>query len=296
MRKANDCKDSLKRLYPFAVLFILAFGWHLVMHMYSSDDEIMRALTYDNLFRFMFERYFAWSTRIFTDTIFMVLLRLPPILWKILDSALYTFFAMASSYLAGGRDKPAVRRLCVCGFCLYPFVDMISAGWIVTTCVYLWSCAFLFFAAAASKKSITSPGGRVHAGWWILAVVSSLMAGSMEQSCCCLIVLGASFTVYSLLKKRFSVLYAIELSIGIGMLCLHMLSPALSIRDVEEAKGWFPDYATLGLAQRLEMGFSSTVFPMPSKPFQASSLVCRFSSFFRNSKKCASSSARVSAT
>ena len=276
MRKSSASSSLLKRCLPFFVLFALALGWHLVMHMYSSDDEIMRALTYDSLPRFMIERYFAWSTRIFTDTIFMILLRLPSIVWRILDSALYAFFSMAVSYLAGGRDKPPVRWLCVCGFCLYPFIDMISAGWIVTTCVYLWSCASLFFAAAASKKAFEAPSGRVNAGWWALAVLASLLAGSMEQSCCCLIVLGAACIVRSLSEKRFSWLYAIELAIGVCMLCLHMLSPALSIRDIEEAKGWFPDYATLSLAQRLEMGFSATMYHFLAEP---SLLFLLFSSF-----------------
>ena len=276
MRKNTAPGTLFTRCFPFIVLFALALGWHLVMHMYSSDDEIMRALTYDSLPRFMIERYFTWSTRIFTDTLFMVLLRLPSVIWRILDSALYASFAMAVSFLAGGRERQPVRWLCVCGFCLYPFIDMISAGWIVTTCVYLWSCASLFFAAAAAKKAMEAPSGRVNAGWWALAVLSSLMAGSMEQSCCCLIVLGAVCVVRSLSGKRFSALFAIELAIGVCMLCLHMLSPALSIRDVEEAKGWFPDYAALGLAQRLEIGFSATMYHFLAEP---SLLFLLFSSF-----------------
>lgn len=244
--------------------------------MYSSDDAVMRAVEYDSLFSFMVERYLTWSTRIFTDTIFMVLLRLPPLVWRVLDTCFYTLFALAVSYLANGEKSRAVSWTVVLLFLLYPFTDMVSAGWIITTCVYLWSAAAVAFALAALKKALSAPKERLSPGWWAVGIASSLLAGSQEQACAALIALSGLALIHALVNKRFHPLAAAELCIGLAMLMLHLLSPALPIRDVAEAAGWFPEFETLTFLQKLEMGFSSTMYKFLMEPNLVFLAFCAF--------------------
>ena len=254
------------RATPYLVLFVLIFFLHLLMNMYSSDDRVMRAIEYDSLFSFMVERYLTWSTRIFTDTIFMLLLHAPTILWRVLDSLLYTGFAMALTYLVSARANQKLRYLVLCFFLLYPFVDMVSAGWIVTTCVYLWSAASVAFALVPAKMALVSPDNRLKPQWWVFGILFSFLAGSQEQACCTLIAMAVLMGGWALYQKKFHPIYGVELGIGLVMLGVHLLSPALAIRDVAEAAGWFPDFAQLSFLQKLEMGFSSTMYKHLMEP------------------------------
>lgn len=256
-----------KRAAPFTALLICTFIMHLLMNMYASDDAVMRNTAYGPFLTFMVERYFGWSTRIFCDAAFLLLLKAPPMLWKILDSCLYTAFAFALSSLVADGKSRRVDWLIVCLFLIYPFTDMVSAGWITTTCVYLWTCAAIAFAMLPVKRLLSRPGEKLPRRYAVLGILAAFFAGSQEQACCALLALLGLFAVYRLVKRqKLHPLLIAQLVVAAIMLSLHFSSPALSIRDVEEAAVWFPDYHTLGFFTRLEMGFSGTMYHFLMEP------------------------------
>lgn len=246
--------------FPFIILFLLSLILHLLTNMYASDDRTVRAIEYGPFFQFMARRYISWSTRIFVDAIFLTLLKLPPILWRVLDTAVFTAFAWAVSHLVSDGRSARVNRLVMLFFLLYPFTDMVSAGWITTTCVYLWSCAAIAFALLPVKRLLANPEQRLPARYVVLGVLSALLAGSQEQACCTFLAISGLLLIYSIAAKRFRPLLAVETALAACMLVVHLSSPALGIREVEEAVVWFPDFAALSFPNKLELGFTSTMF------------------------------------
>ena len=246
--------------FPFIILFLLSLALHLLTNMYASDDRAVRAIEYGPFFQFMVHRYISWSTRIFVDAIFLTLLKLPPILWRVLDTSVFTAFAWAVSYLVSDGKNARVNWLVALFFLLYPFTDMVSAGWITTTCVYLWSCAAIAFALVPIKRLLAHPEQRLPARYAALGVLAALLAGSQEQACCTFLAIAALLLIYAIATKRFRPLLAVETGLAACMLVVHLSSPALGIREIEEAVVWFPDFAALPFFNKLELGFTSTMF------------------------------------
>jgi hypothetical protein len=134
MCNSSDIKKKNIMLEIFLVLFFCTI--HLIIVPDFGDDikfvKIMERYDY-NIFQVLYHRYNTWSSRIFIEFFDFIIPCLPVYIWKVSDIIIcLLLWKMSAIYI---EDKY------ISGLCLlaYPFFHMGSAGWQVTTIVYLWT-------------------------------------------------------------------------------------------------------------------------------------------------------------
>mgnify|MGYP006917318361 CR=1 FL=1 len=127
-----------------------ALIWHLVIKISAGDDVVYFQTLMDgrSIWEILAHRYATWSSRMAIEFVLIPLVQVP---WAVEDTGYYCFtlipvllyrllFLNPEKYLdmECNINKTAGKWL-VCAFMLlYPFSDMVSAGWIATTVNYLW--------------------------------------------------------------------------------------------------------------------------------------------------------------
>lgn len=141
-----------------------ALIWHLVIKISAGDDVVYFQTLMDgrSIWEILAHRYATWSSRMAIEFVLIPLVQVPW-LWKILDIIVFTLipvllyrllFLNPEKYLdmECNINKTAGKWL-VCAFMLlYPFSDMVSAGWIATTVNYLWPLLGLLYIALLLQK------------------------------------------------------------------------------------------------------------------------------------------------
>ena len=189
-----------------------ALIWHLVIKISAGDDVVYFQTLMDgrSIWEILAHRYATWSSRMAIEFVLIPLVQVPW-LWKILDIIVFTLipvllyrllFLNPEKYLdmECNINKTAGKWL-VCAFMLlYPFSDMVSAGWIATTVNYLWPLLGLLYIALLLQK--LAQKGHVH--WYEGAggVVSCIFCSSQEQVAAILLVLLFLAMVYSWRRKK----------------------------------------------------------------------------------------------
>ena len=177
-----------------------ALIWHLVIKISAGDDVVYFQTLMDgrSIWEILAHRYATWSSRMAIEFVLIPLVQVPW-LWKILDIIVFTLipvllyrllFLNPEKYLdmECNINKTAGKWL-VCAFMLlYPFSDMVSAGWIATTVNYLWPLLGLLYIALLLQKLAQKDmytGMKVQAVWFpafFAAVRSRLLQFCW---CCC---------------------------------------------------------------------------------------------------------------
>lgn len=189
-----------------------ALIWHLVIKISAGDDVVYFQTLMDgrSIWEILAHRYATWSSRMAIEFVLIPLVQVPW-LWKILDIIVFTLIPVLLYrllflnpekylYMECNINKTAGKWL-VCAFMLlYPFSDMVSAGWIATTVNYLWPLLGLLYIALLLQK--LAQKGHVH--WYEGAggVVSCIFCSSQEQVAAILLVLLFLAMVYSWRRKK----------------------------------------------------------------------------------------------
>ena len=150
-------------------------------------------------------------------------------------------------------NKTAGKWL-VCAFMLlYPFSDMVSAGWIATTVNYLWPLLGLLYIALLLQK--LAQKGHVH--WYEGAggVVSCIFCSSQEQVAAILLVLLFLAMVYSWRRKKSGSLWIYGYAvIDVISLFTILRCPGNGIRSMQEVEGRMPEFAYFSVWEKIYMG------------------------------------------
>lgn len=150
-------------------------------------------------------------------------------------------------------NKTAGKWL-VCAFMLlYPFSDMVSAGWIATTVNYLWPLLGLLYIALLLQK--LAQKGHVH--WYEGAggVVSCIFCSSQEQVAAILLVLLFLAMVYSWRRKKSGSLWIYGYAvIDVISLFTILRCPGNGIRSMQEVEGRMPEFAYFSVLEKIYMG------------------------------------------
>ena len=129
---------------------MVALIWHLVIKISAGDDVVYFQTLMDgrSIWEILAHRYATWSSRMAIE---FVLIPLVQVSWlgKILDIIIYTLipvllYRLLNNYTeyideyvswsdkdSDREESKGILRWLVCAFMLlYPFSDMVSAGWI----------------------------------------------------------------------------------------------------------------------------------------------------------------------
>jgi len=266
----KQTKDRVRLLQgdkaPFILLAAGGFLLHVFLILNWGDDVFFRdSILPENvtLLSFLTERYFNWSSRLIIEAL-IVLIAHSPIVWWFLDTAIIVLAAHSLSRLLPKMDR-RTNYLLVCLVFTYPFIDMRTAGWIATTMNYIWPLSLGLYAMVAIKKILQGEPLRIY--HYVLSVLALLYAANHEQMGTLLAGFFVFFSVYQVVvQKKLHWFLLVQALLGIASVVFILIAPGNGIRTAWTIETQFPGYVALSLFDKLEMGFSSTLFGLVMEP------------------------------
>ncbi len=266
----KQTKNRVKLLQGDTSPFVLLAAGGLLLHVFLilnwGDDVFFRdSIQPENvtLLSFLIERYFRWSSRLIIEAV-MVIVTHAPILWWFLDTAVMVLAAHSLSRLLPGMDKKT-NYLLVCLVFIYPFIDMRTAGWIATTMNYIWPLAFGLYAMLSIKKILN--GELLKTREYVLNILCILYAANHEQMGTLLAGFFVFFCIYQVVvQKKLHWFLVLQAVLSVASVVFILTAPGNVIRSVWTIENHFPGYVVLSLFDKIEMGFSSTLFGLVMKP------------------------------
>ncbi|HAF86412.1 MAG TPA: hypothetical protein DCG32_08660 [Sphaerochaeta sp.] len=251
---------------PFVLLAIGGLLLHVFLILNWGDDLYFRdTMQSENLTlsSFLAIRYNNWSSRLIIEAL-LVLIAHSPIVWWFLDTAIIVLAAHSLSRLLPKMDR-RTNYLLVCLVFTYPFIDMRTAGWIATTMNYIWPLSLGLYAMVAIKKILQGEPLRIY--HYVLSVLALLYAANHEQMGTLLVGFFVFFSVYQVVvQKKLHWFLLVQALLGIASVVFILIAPGNGIRTAWTIETQFPGYVALSLFDKLEMGFSSTLFGLVMEP------------------------------
>lgn len=248
-------KRKVQEILPFLCIGVVAVLWHAVLSVSVGDDMVYFKTLLDgrSIWQILAHRYQTWSSRLGIELVLIPLVHVP-LLWRVLDTLVFASIPVLLDRLLHADIR---LRWWIVGFTLlYPFSDMMSAGWISTTTNYLWPLWCVLFLCLQLKKVANGQKFR----WYEMAggVVACAYAASQEQVAALLFMIFAMAVVYQCRRKRFCnpylyVLFAIDLI----WFAVILLCPGNAIRRGQEIAGRMPEFADFSIGEKLYMGLAN---------------------------------------
>ena len=272
-------KSSVNRLkpikefliyHPFLLLFVIAVIVHILLPVNWGDDKVFRVST-----AVPFAQFMQGKARPLTDGLTFIFSRYN-ILWRISNPFILVLMAKSLTDLIPAKNKKLTTFL-FCTLPLYPTMAMVDAGFIATNINYLWPITFALVNLLVFQK-IYSEGFRIY---YILVLPLLLYALNMEMMT---VVLSFTFLFgisVMLTKKKFHLFALIQaaLSIGSAITAYTRNLNGDNSRMAREIARYFPEFESLTLFNKIELGFSSTFYGMTMRGTWAAIGFIAFSAF-----------------
>ena len=254
----------VRKYLPFILFSIVVFFVHLTVQFDGDDLYFGAFLNNNNIFDWLVFRYNNWTSRLFIE-FFLSLISNMPILWIILDTFILTLGVIIIYKLLPEKKFASVGWL-ICGLiAFFPIAIHNSAGFITTTMNYSWVVVMGMLSMLAVKKILQKEAIRWYE--YVAYVFAAIYAVNQEQMCIVLLLFYLTFLIYILYRDKkvnWFLLFGFLLSV---LSCIFIVTcPGNFVRRASEVKTWFADFDNIGFFQKLEMGYSSTLFEFAMRP------------------------------
>lgn len=248
-----EIKNKIKENLPFLLVGLTAVFWHITIKISVGDDLVYFRTLLDqgnSVWQILAHRYQTWSSRLAIEFVLLFIIRYT-LLWRILDIIIFTTIPVMLCKITdtGERQKWWTAGLVL----LYPFSDMVSAGWISTTTNYLWPLWCLLYLALLLKKMKNN----CRLKWFqaVFGLLACIYASSQEQVAVILLVMLLTCMLYLWRRKifRLSFLYAFT-AIDIITLISILRCPGNAVRSAQEAAGRMPGFLEFTAADKIYLG------------------------------------------
>lgn len=265
--------------FPFMLYALLMLIFHLGVELGFGDDiEMFKPVLEngDNLWvasrDFLIFRYQNWSSRIVIESALIFLVHCN-LLWRILDTIIMVWIAVAFSILFNRDKKTIINWLIVALVLAFPMETMRSAGWIATTANYSWPVAMGLLAVIPMNNAIY--GKRTKGYIYVISIVALLYATNQEQMCAVILAISGFILAHIWRKeRRISWIVVFEFIISILSLLFILTCPGNAVRAEQEVIRWFPDYPAISFVRKIELGYSSALFEFIFTPNLVFSAFC----------------------
>jgi hypothetical protein len=253
-----DLTRFLKDNYPIIGFFLVMLALHAVMGFLGDDIEYAKMLSRHSLIDFLLLRYNEWSSRVIIEGVLVILARQSIILWKILDTILYTLGVYLLIRFINKDNNPTVNLLGVLLFLMYPFFDMAGAGWISTTLNYSWCVVFGIISLIPLNNEIS--GKKTSPLIYIISILSLIYAVNQEQACAIIFGINVLYLIHCIIKKRgISRFNVLVIAISAVSLIMILTCPGNAERLIIETSRYYAGYPSLGIMEKLYLGTIPTV-------------------------------------
>ncbi len=239
----------------YIIVFLIIFLYHFFLKVNSGDDVFFKTAMNDGFINFLTTRYNSWSSRLIIEIVLVFMLKLPKIIWMLIDSGMLVLTIYSIDYLFTKRsnlEKLLVAMLVL----LYPLSELRSAGWYATTINYLWPLAlglFAFFPIKHAKENIKEKGYM-----YPLYVLATLFACNQEQMGA--IIFGIyAISIYNLYKhKKLNKFIIIQTLIALISLIFILTCPGNGTRAIANMDYWYPSYSNFTIMHKSFLGVVTT--------------------------------------
>lgn len=252
--------------HVYIIFFILVALTHFTVRLYNDDEYFAKALDDTTIIEFLCFRYEQWTSRIIIE-FFLILLTRVPLIWGVLNTLIFLISGYSLIQLLSLDKK---KDSCCCAlvlgsFFLIPAVAYNGAGWIATTLNYLWPCGLALFAIVPAKKILCKE--KVNRWEFVLSIPALVIASNMELVCAFLFaIVLLCMLIYFFQHKRVNFYFVLQILLLSFMLLFIFSCPGNFARSVSEVQTWFPEYDTLSLFRKFEIGLRSTLFQFIFEP------------------------------
>lgn len=245
--------------YPFYLLTVLFLVVHLFYPMVCDDltrIQQFKSAGFKEVFWGMIDYSNTLSPRYITHVFvyFLLWMKYGRIIWILLDCLSIFVIAKTLSYLFIKNKK--LNIIIAMLISMYPFQDMVTAGFISTTVGYTWVLAGVL--CLASYLKYVSQGNKMH--WYDVIVYFGIAAFAINQEQLSVVSL-IFFVVYGILfRKNRACLTLSILSTFISILNIKLLFFTEAVRNrILQDSWWFPDFVELSFFDKIEIAFTSSM-------------------------------------
>ena len=247
----------------YAALFCVMLACHL-QFLYVPGDEVGYAAAlggnwnFASMFAYVGGHYWTWSARMLTESLFCIFSAAPVLVWRVVNPAVITACAWLMAYaLQSEKRRTESWLLCALVF-LHQWVNLKTAGWVVTTIAYLWPICFGLAALCPLWRLVR--GKRTPAWGWVLACISLLFAANMEQPALVLpfLVAGGMLFLHARGVRVPAGLW-VQLAICAASLVFIFTCPGNAMRTENDITSFYMNYPMLSVLQKAEIGISGVV-------------------------------------
>lgn len=251
-------KDKFYNYGPYLILFLVMVYVHMRINVNFGDDlAFARVLDNKTLIEFLKGRYVGWSSRIFIEAVMVSVLQVDVIIWKILDILIIMLTAYSLMKIFNYRNEKIYNWVIIGFILIYPFSEMSSAGWVATTCNYLWPLAIGLFSIVLIVEVFNNK--KISKIKLFIYMIATIYACNVEQMAIILLptyLLASS--IYYFRNKKINKFILTQCVISIISLLFIVLSPGNTVRKGIEIINWYPSFQGYDLFDKLTLGITST--------------------------------------
>ena len=240
----------------YVILYLVFLAVHLALPLNWGDDKIFLSKSADaGLFEFL-----QGSARPFTDGLTYIFSRFH-FLWRFLNPVVLTVLVwVIPKILPSQNIHKALPLLAV-----YPTMCMVDAGFVATTVNYLWPITFGVISLLPLKNLIY--GQKTSIALCVAIVPLMLYATNMQQMCVVMLVTLTAGNIFFLFKRKIKPYLLLQNLVVAGMTVYsyYLNTVGENNRMVRETGRYFPEFLSLNIFEKLELGFSSTFYGLTSQ-------------------------------
>lgn len=241
-----------KKSVYYVCLFILVFALHLFMKPGEADDSWFINNYTGNPLSFAYMRYMQWSSRFLIEMVLVVIVSLPLILWKVLDTLMIVLLFYSGNKLLNVKDRK-ILIFEILLIMILPWKVFGETGWIATTLNYTWPITLGFYGFSILLEEKTNFLKQ------IISFLCIIFACNQEQMCCVMIAFIIICFCIRTFQKKNNKVFLIPFIICILMGVLHIICPGNSMRQISEMQTWYPALQNFDVLDKISIGIISTV-------------------------------------
>lgn len=197
------------------------------------------------------------SSRIIVNGVIWFTLKYAVSVWPALNAiAFFVLFCALRELFTDERTVSGDLIIVSCTFML-PFIQLSSSGWMVATMTEVWPVIAGIVALIPIKRRINEEA--ISVPKMLLFCVAMIYACNFELVMAFLLGTYTVYTVYILIKRKKDISIFILWAISVLSAIFIVTTPGNHNR-VDVATGhWFPDFGSLSLIDKIDLGLSSTL-------------------------------------
>lgn len=246
-----------KKNIGFVIGLTLVLVFYAVLHIFTNRfllDDIYLGEIYSagKLFDALKFRYESWTSRIVIELFYALLMRLPFPVWQILDTLMYCIIYICLWKILNVEDRNCL--FLAMAVCSYIFLQMASAGWVITSVTYVGTMATGLICGVILQTKVQ--GRRISVWGYVIYVLCMIYTCNYEIMAVTML-LGFALLLPRMSRARNGkILYLTGLILQVGSVIYIWLTPGNQARlqhsDTAYAKLNFLDKTRLGMVSTFQ--------------------------------------------